>query len=211
MVMVPGIEAEGSRRGYSGGKTMIYVALLRGINVGGNNKISMKELKESFEKIGLQSVTTYINSGNVVFEDETNGKEELEALLNQMILTDFQLNISVLVRSLKEFAVLMRKVPEHWENDGEMKCDVLFLADSVDGEETLERLTIKPGIDTVVYVPGAILWSVERKNVTKSGLMKIVGTELYKQMTVRNVNTTRKLYDIMNKVKLKAASLASGE
>jgi len=180
---------------------MIYVALLRGINVGGNNKIPMKELKKTFEERGLQPATTYINSGNVVFKNDIHSKEELEVLLRQAIMNDFQLDISVLIRSLTEYDLLMKQLPGHWTNDGEMKSDVLFLAAIVDGEETLGLLTIKPGIDTAVYVPGAILWSVNRKNVTKSGLMKIVGTKLYTQMTVRNVNTTRKIYEIMKRVK----------
>lgn len=182
---------------------MIYVALLRGINVGGNNKIPMKNLKKTFEASGLQSVTTYINSGNVVFKSDIHSKEELEVLLRQAIMNDFQLDISVIIRSLTEYELLMKELPEHWKNDGEMKSDVLFLATTVDGEETLELLTIKPGIDTAMYVPGAILWSVNRKNVTKSGLMKIVGTEIYQQMTVRNVNTTRKIYEIMKNANLK--------
>ncbi|KAA2291787.1 DUF1697 domain-containing protein, partial [Clostridioides difficile] len=48
---------------------MIYVALLRGINVGGNNKINMKQLKETFEQAGMLDVVTYINSGNIIFAD----------------------------------------------------------------------------------------------------------------------------------------------
>ncbi len=179
---------------------MIYVALLRGINVGGNNKIPMKELKKTFEKRELKSVTTYINSGNVAFEFEARENEDLELLLNQAILEDFQLDISVMIRSMNEYEKLMERLPEHWKNDSDMKSEVLFLSEPFDGEETLEELTIKPGIDTVLYVPGAILWSVDRKNVTKSGLMKIVGTKLYKQMTIRNVNTTRKIYEIMKSI-----------
>jgi len=183
---------------------VIYVALLRGINVGGNNKIPMKELKKSFQVRGLKAVTTYINSGNVIFEDETHETEDLKPVLSQAILEDFQLDISIMIRSMIEYEKLMERLPEHWKNDSDMKSDVLFLSESVDGEEILEVLTIKPGIDTVLYVPGTILWSVDRKNVTKSGLMKIIGTELYKQMTVRNVNTTRKIYEIMKSIQTKA-------
>lgn len=176
---------------------MVYVALLRGINVGGNNKIPMKELKKIFEKSNMQSVTTYINSGNVVFKDEAHSKDELEALLHQAILAETQLKISVLVRSLAEYKELMAKLPPHWKNDGEMKSDVLFLSGAVDREETLGELTIRQDIDRVLYVPGAILWSVDRKNAARSGLLKVVGTALYQQMTIRNVNTTRKIFEIM--------------
>ncbi|MMZ71629.1 hypothetical protein D1872_351170 [compost metagenome] len=61
----------------------------------------------------------------------------------------------------------------------------------------MEQLVIKPEIDRVLYVPGAILWSVDREHVTKSGMQKLVGTKLYSKVTVRNVNTTRKIYELM--------------
>ncbi len=88
-------------------------------------------------------------------------------------------------------------IPSTWKNDKEMKSDVLFLWEEVDEEAVLEKLIMKPDVDTVKYVPGAILWSVAKKNVTRSGMGRMIGTKLYKQVTVRNVNTTRKIYEIM--------------
>ncbi|MDF2530643.1 MAG: hypothetical protein K0Q65_224 [Clostridia bacterium] len=180
---------------------MIYVALLRGINVGGNNKVDMKLLKETFIQIGMESVITYINSGNVVFIDRKHTKAEISSLLEQAILRDFNLTIKVLIRSIDDFEPMMKILPPSWKNDDEMKCDVLFLWEEVDKETLLAELEIKPNIDSVKYSPGAILWIVDKRNVTKSGLMKIVGTALYKKMTVRNVNTTRKIYEIMQGVR----------
>lgn len=176
---------------------MVYVALLRGINVGGNNIIDMKLLKKTFEKAGMEAVVTYINSGNVVFTDTVHTKQELSALLGKAIYDEFQLNIKVLIRDMNDFERMMEILSESWRNDEVMKCDVLFLEDSFDREDLLSELTIKPSIDTAIYSPGAILWSVAKKDVTRSGLIKIVGTPLYKAMTVRNVNTVRKLYEIM--------------
>jgi uncharacterized protein (DUF1697 family) len=180
---------------------MIYVALLRGINVGGNNKVDMKLLKETFIQIGMDSVITYINSGNVVFIDRKHTKAEIASLLEQAILRDFNLAIKVLIRSIDDFEPMMEILPQSWKNDNDMKCDVLFLWEEVDKETLLAELEIKPNIDSVKYSPGAILWSVDKRNVVKSGLMKIVGTALYKKMTVRNVNTTRKIYEIMQEVR----------
>lgn len=180
---------------------MIYVALLRGINVGGNNKVDMKLLKETFLQTGMESVITYINSGNVVFIDKTHTKAEISSLLEQAIFQDFNLEIKVLIRSKDDYESMMKALPQSWRNDAEMKCDVLFLWEEIDKETLLAELEIKPGIDTVRYSPGAILWSVDKRNVTKSGLMKLVGTALYKKMTVRNVNTTRKIYEIMQGIR----------
>ncbi|ALS74850.1 hypothetical protein AUC31_06250 [Planococcus rifietoensis] len=178
---------------------MIYAALLRGINVGGNNKISMKELKEVFEQAGMSSVKTYINSGNIVFEDARN-KEQVTLVLEEAIFERFGLRIKVLVYSFDEYSRIAQAVPPEWANDERLKSDVLFLWEQADDEGVLEQLTLKPGIDRVQYVPGAILWSVDRGDVTKSGMAKIVGTKLYKLVTVRNVNTVRKIYKLMKEL-----------
>ncbi len=179
---------------------MIYVALLRGINVGGNNMIDMKRLKQVFIDSGLQSVVTYINSGNVIFYAVEYTKEQLIELIEKAILENFQLQIKVVLRSIEDFHTMMSRVPESWRNDQDMKCDVLFLWEDVDSPTLLTELTVKPDIDTVIYTPGAVLWAVDKINVTKSGSMKLVGTNLYKKMTVRNINTARKIYLIMQKV-----------
>lgn len=180
---------------------MVYVALLRGINVGGNNKVDMKLLKETFVQIGMESVITYINSGNVVFIDRERSKAEIALLLEQAILRDFNLTIKVLIRNIDDFESVMKILPQSWRNDDAMKCDVLFLWEEIDKETLLAELKIKPNIDTVMYSPGAIIWSVDKRNVTKSGLIEIVGTALYKKMTVRNVNTARKIFEIMQGVR----------
>ena len=178
---------------------MIYAALLRGINVGGNNKINMKELKEVFEQAGLSSVKTYINSGNIVFKDARN-KEQVTLVLEEAIFERFGLRIKVLVYSFDEYSRIAQAVPPEWANDERLKSDVLFLWEQADDEGVLEQLTLKPGIGRVQYVPGAILWSVDRGDVTKSGMAKIVGTKLYKLVTVRNVNTVRKIYKLMKEL-----------
>lgn len=176
---------------------MVYAALLRGINVGGKNKIDMKLLKQSFERAGAENVTTYINSGNIIFTSEMHKQAELSTLLEQAILTDFGLNIKVLIRSLEELETVMQALPEEWSNGDLMKSDVMFLWNEADDPSVLERLPMKPGLDLVIYTPGAVLWSVDRTNVTRSGMTKIIGTALYQQMTIRNVNTTRKVYELM--------------
>lgn len=176
---------------------MVYVALLRGINVGGNNKVDMKILKDTFVRIGMESVSTYINSGNIIFMDQKHSKAELSALIEKAIFEDFNLNIKVLIRSIEDFEPVMEVLPQSWKNDAFMKGDVLFLWEEVDSQTILSELVIKPDIDIVYYAAGAILWAVEKRNVTKSGLMKLAGTALYKKMTARNVNTTRKIYELM--------------
>ncbi|GAA0360760.1 DUF1697 domain-containing protein [Bacillus horti] len=176
---------------------MVYVALLRGINVGGKNKVDMKQLKNVFEQAGMEHVKTYINSGNIVFVNRTETKSKIPSILEKAILEGFGLEIKVLVLDLDDYKQVMAALPDTWRNDDQMKSDVLFIWEEFDNESVLEKLPVRQDVDTVMYVNRAILWSVDRKNVTKSGMNKIIGTELYKKMTVRNVNTTRKIFDLM--------------
>ncbi|MBU5210950.1 hypothetical protein BLX88_15575 [Bacillus obstructivus] len=176
---------------------MVYIALLRGINVGGKNKIDMKVLKQTFEKAGMNDVVTYINTGNIIFSSKGKSQTELSRILEDAIHDDFGLQIKVVVRSIDDVRAIINAIPDTWKNDKDMKSDVMFLWDEIDDESILTKLVIKPIVDTVKYVPGAILWSVDKKNVTKSGMLKIIGSKLYKQVTIRNVNTARKIYELM--------------
>lgn len=95
---------------------------------------------------------------------------------------------------------MIKTLPTEWKNDQKTKSDVLFLWDDVDDETLLSQLSIKPGIDTILFVPGAILWIVAKKDITKSGLVNFVGDKQYKKMTIRNVNSTRKIYSLMKEI-----------
>lgn len=179
---------------------MKYVALLRGINVGGKNKVDMKKLKQAFEEAGMSLVTTYINSGNIIFADNSHLKEQLAPIFERAIDSHFNLKINILIYDENEFQKIAEAIPENWSNDQQMKSDVLFLWQDVDEETVLDGLTIKPDIDQVIYVPGAILWAVGREQVTKSGMVKIVGSALYQRVTIRNVNTVRKIQGLLQKI-----------
>lgn len=176
---------------------MVYLALLRGINVGGNNKVDMKLLKKSFEQAGMKNVVSYINSGNIIFTTAGHSKNDIAHVLEEAILVTFGLQIKVLVLSLEDMKKVISSLPESWTNDDKMRSDVLFLWEDIDDESVLDKLTIKPEIETVKYAPGAILWSIDKINVTKGSMTKLIGTKLYQQMTIRNVNTTRKMYELM--------------
>jgi uncharacterized protein (DUF1697 family) len=176
---------------------MVYVALLRGINVGGKNKVAMKELKVVFEDAGMTDVRTYINSGNVIFSSTIRGRAKLATLLEKAIEKHFRLKIDVVVRDLKGMRAVVKAMPAKWTNDKDQKCDVMFLWDDVAQPSVLNEFKIKPELEDVKYASGAVIWRVDRKNVTRSGMMKLVGTPLYKRMTIRNCNTTRKLLELM--------------
>jgi len=172
---------------------MIYIALLRGINVGGNNKVAMADLKVVFEQAGMTNVLTYINSGNVIFQSDEMSKTKLARLLEKAIEIRFGFFVKVLVWDKPSLLALANKLPDDWVNDTTMKCDVMFLWEEFDSPGILKKVVIKPGIDDVLYHPGALLWRVDKDKVTRSGLLRIVGSDFYKHTTIRNCNTLRKL------------------
>jgi uncharacterized protein (DUF1697 family) len=176
---------------------VVYVALLRGINVGGKNKVDMPRLKTTFEAAGMKDVTTYINSGNVVFRDNRRQPATITRVLEEAIEGEFGFSIKVLIRNLPSIRKTIKALPDSWTNDSKMRCDVMFLWDSFDRKSILDELSWKPEIEDVVYVPGAVIWRIDRANATKSGLQKIAGTDLYRGVTIRNCNTVRKLADLM--------------
>ncbi len=176
---------------------MTYVALLRGINVGGKNKVAMPRLKKTFEAVGLTDVTTYINSGNVIFKEARRKPATIVSALEKAIEKDFGFPIRVLIRDLPAVKKVIQALPEAWTNDQKMKCDVMFLWKEVDRKDIVKDLTVKPEIEDLVYVPGALIWRVDRPAITRSGMLKMVGTDLYKAMTIRNCNTVRKLAELM--------------
>lgn len=121
---------------------MKYVALLRGINAGKNRRIDMKELKLIFESIGCENVSTYINSGNVIFEsnlDKIDIQDKIELVLNEK----FEFNVPTLVKTKQELEKIADLIPEDWANDSAQKTDVAFLFSEVDYPEIIDELPVK--------------------------------------------------------------------
>ena len=157
----------------------------------------MKQLKAAFEDAGMTSVRTYINSGNVIFSSTSRSRARLTEALEDAIARTFGFKVGVLVRDLKSMRAVVKALPRTWVNDATMKCDVMFLWDDVARASVVKELLIKPEIEDLKYVAGALIWRVDRKSITRSGQMKLVRAPLYKRMTIRNCNTTRKLLELM--------------
>jgi uncharacterized protein (DUF1697 family) len=173
---------------------MRYVALLRGINVGGKAKVDMKELPTTFERRGFEDVVTYINSGNVVFSTGRAGRDVLGARIEGAIAEDVGFPVAVTLRSGKELATLLDAVPSSWVNGSSMKCDVYFLWPEIDRPSIVDRLPHDPAIEDVRYVKGAVIRRVDRADAARSPMTRIVGTDLYRRLTARNINTVRTLH-----------------
>ena len=177
----------------------VYVALLRGVNVGGNNMISMSALKESFTEMGFAQVTTYINSGNIIFKTKETDARKLEKKIEQMLEKEYDLGSKVVIRSLEEMERLVKSLPPGW-GDSRWRYNVIFLRHTIDSEEILNDVPIKEDIEELLYRPGTLLWSAQVSEITRSNMVKLASRKMYQDMTVRNLNTTKKLCELMKKL-----------
>jgi len=177
-----------------------YVALLRGINVGGNNMISMKSLKASFEELGFKDVATYINSGNILFKSKQADARKLETKIEKMLVAEYKLGCKVVIRSAEEMASLVKKLPKVWTGDKDWRYNVIFLRHTIDSKDIVKALNAKPEIEQVTYVPGTLLWSAHVNDLTRTAMAKLASHKLFQEMTVRNLNTTKKLHELMQKM-----------
>jgi uncharacterized protein (DUF1697 family) len=172
----------------------IWVALLRGINVGGNNIIPMRALAETFTRLGFESVKTYIASGNVLFRSKDRDARALEKKLEKAIAMAHGCATKVVVRRREELAALVDALPRGWKKpDAKKRYYVIFLRHDVDSEDILERVQAKPGIEEIAYRPGTLLWSATIADLGRSSVSKLMVSPLYKDITIRNLNTTLKL------------------
>ena len=178
----------------------VFVALLRGVNVGGNNMISMSSLKESFEMLGFTEVVTYINSGNIIFKSKEADARKLESKIEKMLVKEYELDSRVVLRSLAEMEKIVKSLPVNWTGDSKWRYNVIFLRHTIDSEKILAELEVKKDIEEVVYCPGALFWSAQVSELTRTNMLKLSSRKMYQDMTIRNVNTTRKLYELMKKV-----------
>ena len=175
---------------------MTYVAFLRGINVGGKSIVSMAAIKEALVNLGLRDVRTYINSGNVIFTTRISDTRKLAATVESALEDRTGLPIKVLVMDHKDLSRVVDAIPVSWVDDKTMRTYVLLLWKELDDPKILERLPLRQGVDNVRYTPGAVIWMVDREDISKSRLTRLVGTPDYKQITIRSVNTLRKLDEL---------------
>lgn len=177
------------------------MALLRGINVGGNNIVAMKSLRASFEKLGFEDVSTYINSGNVLFRAKEKDPRKLETRIDRMLKREYDLTPATVVRSYAEMQRLQKSIARHWKTtDPDWRYNVMFLRHSIDSKGLLDELAVKPEIETVVYAPGTLLWRARVHDLTRTAMVKLASKPVYKQMTVRNLNTTNKVTELLERM-----------
>lgn len=178
---------------------MKYVALLRGINVGGNNIIKMTALKHAFEASGYTNVITFIQSGNVIFESGSQNKEEITQHIEAVLSKAFNYTARVVIRSHKELKKILANVPGNWKHhDDDLRCYVLFVKEPLTAEEVEKEVELNDGIDFLSTGVGVLYMSTKMEGLTKSKFSKFIGKKTYKDVTMRNYKTSRMILEIMD-------------
>jgi len=176
-----------------------YVVLLRGINVGGKNKLPMAELRQFLEKLGYSNVSTFIASGNVLLTSDKRPaqiKSEIEAKLPGAFRLDSEL-IAVLVLTADELRTVVNKRPAGFgDQPANYHSDAIFLM-GIDAAEAMRVFTPKEGVDTVWPGDGVIYSQRLSARRTQSRLNRVMASPAYKSMTIRNWNTTTKLLELL--------------
>jgi uncharacterized protein (DUF1697 family) len=174
-----------------------YVALLRGINVGGNTLVKMAELRACLGTLGLDDVSTYIASGNVLFESDTDDPDALATTIEAAIEERFELPVKVVVLDRKAYARIVKAIPKPWIGDEALRANVAFVRPGTDAKAVVRDLEPDPAIEEVKAVKGAILWATRRDALNRSVMRKLIAGAAYKELTVRNLNTTLKLDELL--------------
>lgn len=172
-----------------------YVALLRGINVGGKNQIRMPALAAAFAGAGYGEVSTYIQSGNVLFSSNARNIATLEKKIESVIDEAFGLPIPVLIRSRDELAEIVATAPEGFgAKPDEMRYDVWFLKHRIDAATLVADLPrLADGIEAVIPGQGVFYAWRLTEQASKTRQHNVLSSPIYKLMSIRNWNTTTKL------------------
>ena len=174
-----------------------YLGLLRGVNVGGNAKVEMARLRALLGGIGFSDVRTYINSGNVLFRSEHDDRFELARRIEVAIGEEFGFPVAALVWDFDQLERLEKALPAEWVDDPETRCDVIFLWPEIDREGIVAELPTNPEVEELRYFQGVVVRRVDRSQLSRSRLTKVVGIDLYRKMSMRSRRTVDKLYELM--------------
>lgn len=178
---------------------MKYIALLRGINISGKNKISMSELKKVLEENEYKNVLTYLNSGNVIFESNLNNKDILMKDIYRLIEINFNLKIPIFVMDVFELQDVLNNSPKWWgTSDKDIYDNLIFIIPPTKYEEVYKTIgNPKENIEKIEEYNNYIFWSYDLKNYRKSNWwVKTASTNIKDKITIRTANTMKKILEI---------------
>lgn len=177
---------------------MKYIALLRGINISGKNKIVMSELKKEFTNLGYKEVVTYLNSGNVVFESAIKDKNVIKNNIQIMIKNIFELDIPIYVITSQELEELIKHSPEWWGKDNkEIYDNIIFIIPPTTYNEVFDTIDSPNEYEKIQEYKNNVFWSFELKNYRKLNWWnKTASTNISNKITIGTANTMKKVLEI---------------
>ena len=171
-----------------------YIAFLRGINISGKNKISMPDLRLGFETLGYTNVSTYLNSGNVVFETDEDIKRA-RANLEGMISARFGFDIPVYIIEKENLERILGCAPAWWGTEDKGKYDnlIFILSDETADEIAAAIGDASEGMEQIQVFENVIFWTFERESYRKCNWWKkTAGAGIADKLTIRTAATVRK-------------------
>ena len=175
---------------------MEYVALLRGINVGGNNKVVMSELREQVAAAGFRHVRTYINSGNLLFEAEDEAlHEDVAQAVEDLLELRYDFPIRVALLTAQDYLAQLDELPDWWHGDVARR-DALFYTRGLDRDHVRERIeAMELGDEAVHFGEHAVFWGkFDEKSFLKTAYHKrLLREDFYRQVTIRSGSTVEKI------------------
>ena len=177
-----------------------YLALLRGINVGGGNIIKMTDLKACFEASKLDNVATYIQSGNVLFESAETDIPKLTKKIEKLLSETFSpYPARIVLVSHAQLRQIVRKAPPGFGSPPQKyRCDVIFLRPGLKPSAVMKVITLKEGVDAAFAGPNVLYFSRVSARASQTRLTRLISLPIYQDMTIRNWNTTTKLLAMMD-------------
>lgn len=178
--------------------TARYVALLRGINVGGRNRVPMDDLRRAFEDAGHEAVRTYIQSGNVLFESDAP-RTELEPQIEGLLEQRLEVPVRVIVRSHRQLRTIVSRAPAGFGTKPDaFHSDVVFLKAPLSSRRAMQSVQLREGVDEAWTGPGVLYFQRLSARRTQSRFSRIVGTPEYERMSIRNWNTVTRLLALLD-------------
>ena len=175
---------------------MEYVALLRGINVGGNNKVVMSELREQIEAAGFTNVRTYINSGNLLFETAADtSREDVAQTVEDILARHYDFPIRLALLTAQDYLAQLAELPDWWHGEVARR-DALFYTRGLDHDHVRERIeAMELGDEAVHFGEHAVFWGkFDEKSFLKTAYHKrLLREKFYRQVTIRSGSTVEKI------------------
>lgn len=175
-----------------------YVALLRGINVGGRNNVPMSELTATFRDAGYDNVRTHGQSGNVLFTTADTDGSTLERSVERMLEHRFATPVLVVVRSREQLAATVAAAPAA-HGSPRLRSDVFFLKHPLTADDVLADMPdLRDGVDSVAPGPGAVYFSRVAAQATKTRIQRFMAMPVFQQITVRSWTVTTRLLELLD-------------